>query len=175
MQISGEASRGWRADPVFLLQSRVQSQPMASDLSCVTLLPRPDRTGKLIAKVKRNKGATPSESLSTDRAKAEEREREKEWERKRGRSTGLSRARKREKETGRREKRAGERDVRSYRSEPRGLEIGFLAASRDRRGAQADIRPAQIFSFETRAVIDKREIQLPRRRRMRASGENRFG
>lgn len=37
---------------------------MASDLSCVTLLPRPDRTGKLIAKVKRNKGATPSESLN---------------------------------------------------------------------------------------------------------------
>lgn len=37
---------------------------MASDLCCVTLLPRPDRTGKLIAKVKRNKGATPErESL----------------------------------------------------------------------------------------------------------------
>jgi len=47
---------------------------MASDLSCVTLLPRPDRTGKLIAKVKRNKGATPSESLDSPRQDGREKE-----------------------------------------------------------------------------------------------------
>lgn len=47
---------GWQA--LFFLPHAYD--PMASDLCCcVTLLPRPDRTGKLIAKVKRNKGATP--------------------------------------------------------------------------------------------------------------------
>lgn len=52
---------GWQA--LFFLPHAYD--PMASDLCCcVTLLPRPDRTGKLIAKVKRNKGATPErESL----------------------------------------------------------------------------------------------------------------
>lgn len=58
----------WRTRALFLSFTRVRSQPMASDLSCVTLLPRPDRTGKLIAKVKRNKGATPSESLKSQQS-----------------------------------------------------------------------------------------------------------
>lgn len=64
------------ARTLFFSFTRVRSQPMASDLSCVTLLPRPDRTGKLIAKVKRNKGATPSESLGRLREGGREKERE---------------------------------------------------------------------------------------------------
>lgn len=52
------------AGPCFSCLTHTIRPTMASDLCCVTLLPRPDRTGKLIAKVKRNKGATPErESL----------------------------------------------------------------------------------------------------------------
>lgn len=67
------------AGPVFLA-SRIRSRPtMASDLCCVTLLPRPDRTGKLIAKVKRNKRVTPKrESLDIHETLTERYTREKE-------------------------------------------------------------------------------------------------
>lgn len=67
------------AGPVFLA-SRIRSRPtMASDLCCVTLLPRPDRTGKLIAKVKRNKRVTPKrESLDIHETLTERYNREKE-------------------------------------------------------------------------------------------------
>lgn len=127
MQISAE-SLGAQRRALFFSFTRVRSQPMASELSCVTLLPRPDRTGKLIAKVKRNKGATPSESLDES---ARRRKRERARSRRAGREredggekeTGRRRCRQRERERHRQKK----RDVRSYRSEPRGLEIGFLA------------------------------------------------
>lgn len=135
------------ARTLFFSFTRVRSQPMASDLSCVTLLPRPDRTGKLIAKVKRNKGATPSESLGRLREGGREKEREADRracrDREKGRKKQAGRGGKRERE------RQGKKDIRCYRSEPRGLEIGFLAASRDRVEKRKQIRSIRIFSRKT--------------------------
>lgn len=92
------------ARTLFFSFTRVRSQPMASDLSCVTLLPRPDRTGKLIAKVKRNKGATPSESLGRLREGGREKEREVDRracrDREKGRKKQAGRGGKREREAG---------------------------------------------------------------------------
>lgn len=101
------------ARTLFFSFTRVRSQPMASDLSCVTLLPRPDRTGKLIAKVKRNKGATPSESLGRLREGGREKEREADRracrDREKGRKKQAGRGGKRERERERQGKKEKER------------------------------------------------------------------
>jgi len=68
------------------------------------------------------------------RAKTEEREREREADLEG--LDGREREGRRRREGDVEEKREKKRDVRSYRSEPRGLEIGFLATSRDRRRAR---------------------------------------
>ncbi|KAM0734485.1 hypothetical protein ACS0PU_011956 [Formica fusca] len=76
MQIS--RMKPWRILFFSFTRARARSQPrMASDLSCVTLLPRPDRTGKLIAKVKRNKGAMRARArvLTIEREDGRERKR----------------------------------------------------------------------------------------------------
>lgn len=127
---------------------------MASDLSCVTLLPRPDRTGKLIAKVKRNKGATPSESLDRDSAPRRKREREREADRRACRDREKGRKRRR---GGRGRERARARSRERERCKI--LSIGtsrpgnrFPRSIRDRRLGSQQGRHARFgFSLETRA------------------------
>ncbi|GAB1867528.1 hypothetical protein CAJAP_08607 [Camponotus japonicus] len=60
---------------VLFFHTRPQSQPrVASDLFYVTLVPRPDRTAKLIAKVKRNNEAEMSFDSRAKRKKKKEKE-----------------------------------------------------------------------------------------------------
>lgn len=112
------------AGPVFLA-SRIRSRPtMASDLCCVTLLPRPDRTGKLIAKVKRNKRVTSKrESLDIHETLTERYSREKERTNRRVLADP-------DEENGGRTSERGERKI---DRNPRALEIDFLATSHSHR------------------------------------------
>lgn len=97
---------------------------MASDLCCVTLLPRPDRTGKLIAKVKRNKRVTSKrESLDIHETLTERYSREKERTNRRVLADP-------DEENGGRTSERGERKI---DRNPRALEIDFLATSHSHR------------------------------------------
>ena len=112
--------------PCFSCFTHTRSRPRRwprTSLACVTLLPRPDRTGKLIAKVKRNKGATPRRESDLDNHETLTERYTERWKdpaclgsRKRQLNRRTEREREREREG-------------SDRSRPRGLEIGFLAAS----------------------------------------------